>query len=169
MVALVDLGQLRRHSVLHPLADEPVPQVSALYGTSGDARTAAYISGASSMHPGGCNFAFADGSVRFLKDTINTWAYDSTTGLPVGVTFDPAGPYKVRPGHEVGRLPGPLDPPPVTRCSAPPTTSERSPLASPGRGTRAVGSGFGRPCARQCEGHADRGRTRLRLPPQRSG
>jgi prepilin-type N-terminal cleavage/methylation domain-containing protein/prepilin-type processing-associated H-X9-DG protein len=75
----------------------PFRKTSSIYGTGGDARTAAYISGASSMHPGGCNFAFADGSVRFLKDTINTWPYDQKTGLPVGVTFDPNGPYKVAP------------------------------------------------------------------------
>ena len=31
---------------------------------------------ASSFHPGGCNFAFLDGSVRFLKETINAWPYD---------------------------------------------------------------------------------------------
>jgi prepilin-type N-terminal cleavage/methylation domain-containing protein/prepilin-type processing-associated H-X9-DG protein len=76
----------------------PFRRTSSIYGTSGDARTAAYISGCSSLHPVGCNFAFADCSVRFLKDSINTWPYDQQTGLPEGVTFDPNGPYKVAPG-----------------------------------------------------------------------
>jgi len=30
-------------------------------------------SSASSFHPGGCNFAFADGGVRFIKDTVSSW------------------------------------------------------------------------------------------------
>lgn len=36
---------------------------------------AAFLGGASSFHPGGCNFAFLDGSVHFLKESIDCWAY----------------------------------------------------------------------------------------------
>jgi hypothetical protein len=28
-----------------------------------------------------------DGSVRFIKDTVDSWTIDPNTGLPVGVTF----------------------------------------------------------------------------------
>jgi prepilin-type processing-associated H-X9-DG protein len=39
---------------------------------------------AGSLHPGGLNALMGDGSVRFIGETINTWAYDPVLGEPVG-------------------------------------------------------------------------------------
>jgi prepilin-type N-terminal cleavage/methylation domain-containing protein/prepilin-type processing-associated H-X9-DG protein len=83
----------------------PFRKVNGLNINSSDARADAYVSSASSRHPGGANFAFMDGSVRFLKEEINTWPYDQNTGLPVGVTFDPNGPYKLAPSVRFGVYP----------------------------------------------------------------
>lgn len=49
-------------------------------------------SGASSLHPGGVNVLLADGSVRFVTETVQSWAFDATEGAPAGAHF-------VQPGY----------------------------------------------------------------------
>jgi prepilin-type processing-associated H-X9-DG protein len=63
--------------------------------------SSAYTSAASSFHPNGAYFAFADGSVRFLKDSISSWATDGT-GYPLGVSQDNRGIFHVKPGTRLG-------------------------------------------------------------------
>jgi prepilin-type N-terminal cleavage/methylation domain-containing protein/prepilin-type processing-associated H-X9-DG protein len=63
--------------------------------------SSAYKSAASSFHASGAYFAFADGSVRFVKDSINSWAADDT-GYPVGVCEDNRGFFHMKPGARMG-------------------------------------------------------------------
>jgi prepilin-type N-terminal cleavage/methylation domain-containing protein/prepilin-type processing-associated H-X9-DG protein len=82
-------------STLYPInAYKKIPRVSEEYDDS-------WVEGASSFHPGGANFAFADGSVHFLKDSISCWQFNPSTGFPIGVT-DNRGVFTVAPGTRLG-------------------------------------------------------------------
>ena len=53
--------------------------------------TDAHANSASSLHPGGLNVLMGDGSVRFLKDSIQSWPFDPISGAPRGASRAPGG------------------------------------------------------------------------------
>jgi prepilin-type N-terminal cleavage/methylation domain-containing protein/prepilin-type processing-associated H-X9-DG protein len=61
------------------------------------------FSNVSSVHPGGANCTFGDGSVKFIKNTINSWPMDGTGWWPadLGQNWNTGAPY-ILPGATLG-------------------------------------------------------------------
>ncbi|MGC8643571.1 MAG: DUF1559 domain-containing protein, partial [Isosphaeraceae bacterium] len=70
--------------------------VTALYPPNAQKKvamvaTSAWTNSASSLHVGGVNVLMGDGSVRFIKDSVDSWQVVPTTGDPVGASRNSMG------------------------------------------------------------------------------
>ena len=85
--------------------------VTAYYPLNGNLKGVPYVGSTyerwimtvGSIHPGGANVTMCDGSVRLIKDTIDSVAFDPVTGeVPSFVRDATANTYSIAPGTRLG-------------------------------------------------------------------
>jgi prepilin-type N-terminal cleavage/methylation domain-containing protein/prepilin-type processing-associated H-X9-DG protein len=91
-------------NTLHPVNPQrKIPNYTSAngWGTCLGGGHSSIVNSAGSFHPGGANFSFMDGSVKFIKDAIDSWQIGGDC-FPIGVTRAAASPYVTAPGTKVG-------------------------------------------------------------------
>jgi prepilin-type N-terminal cleavage/methylation domain-containing protein/prepilin-type processing-associated H-X9-DG protein len=89
----------------------PDTMVETYYPLNGTLHGVPYLSGTSedwimtvsSFHPGGANVGFCDGSVRFIKESIQSVSFDPKTGnVPAFLRNPGTDLYSIAPGAQLG-------------------------------------------------------------------
>jgi prepilin-type N-terminal cleavage/methylation domain-containing protein/prepilin-type processing-associated H-X9-DG protein len=61
----------------------------------------AIINSASSLHPGGVNLLLGDGSVRFVRETVDSWPFNPLSGNPSGAKLASDGSWTQVPANGI--------------------------------------------------------------------
>ncbi len=86
-------------TTLYPINPNRLPGDLTRYQTFGGSN--ASMDAASSHHYGGASFAFLDGSVHFIREGVDSWKIDPTTGLPPGLVKKEFG-FELDPNAKYG-------------------------------------------------------------------